>query len=94
MRKPGRVQVSSGRPETGPFAHHRAEIDLCLAMLAKRLDIRDLMSSTDITCAVDAARITIVGWWTSAAGIRQIPGLDSRKLRSRQIEKRPASCET
>ena len=63
MRKPGRVEVSSGQPETdSPFVHHRADIYVRLATVAKRLDIRVLMSSTDITCAVDAARITIVAW--------------------------------
>jgi len=38
-----------------------------------RRDIRALMSSTDITCAVDAARITNVASWTSAAGIGPNP---------------------
>ena len=38
-----------------------------------RRDMRALMSLTDITCAVDAARITSVAWWTSAAGIAPHP---------------------
>jgi hypothetical protein len=34
---------------------------------------RSSMSLTDITCAVEAARITSVAWWTSAAGIAPNP---------------------
>jgi len=34
-----------------------------------RRDMRALMSLTDITWAVDAARITSMAWWTSAAAI-------------------------
>ena len=46
----------------------------CIFWLGQsRRDIRALMSSTDITCAVDAARITSVAWWTSAAGIGPNP---------------------
>jgi hypothetical protein len=36
-------------------------------------DMRALISLTDITCAVDAARITNVAWWISAAGIAPNP---------------------
>ena len=35
--------------------------------------MRALISWTDITWAVDAARITRVAWWTSAAGIAPKP---------------------
>jgi hypothetical protein len=74
MRKPGRVQVSAGQPETDSiFAHQRVETGVRPAALARRPDIRVFMSFTDITCAVDAARITIVAWWTSAAGIAPNP---------------------
>jgi hypothetical protein len=46
------------------MAHHRGHA---------RRDMRSCRSLTDITWAVEAARITSVAWWTSAAGIAPNP---------------------
>src|SRR5260370_736629 len=56
--------VHMATDQTDTMANHRGHV---------RRDIRALMSLTDITWAVDAARITSVAWWTSAAGIAPNP---------------------
>ncbi len=86
--------VADSRKTDSPFAHHRADIDVRLR--------RSLSGSIFASpCPRPTSRVQLMprGSQLSRGALRltasrQIPGLDSHKLLSRQIEKRPGNCET